>query len=82
MSQGYQHPPLPRFRTLQSVCLTSTFKHSVKLPSWTRVTRRVVQDVVLAEAGVRVDGDAAGLIGNHPLLVTISSNDLQFAASL
>ena len=47
-----------------------------------RNTWRVVQDVDLAEADVRVGGDAAGLIRNHPLLVTISSNDLQFAASL
>ena len=54
----------------------------MKLPSGTRDTWRVVQGVVLAEAGVRVDGDVAGLIRNHPLLVLISSNDLQFATSL
>ena len=82
MFKGCQRPLLPLFRMLQSVCPISTFKHSVKLPSGTRNTRRAVQDVVLAEADVQVDGDAAGLIRNHPLLVTISSNDLQFAASL
>ena len=47
-----------------------------------RDTRRMVQDVVLAEADVPVDGDTAGLIRNRPLLVIISNNDLQFAAAL
>ena len=54
----------------------------MKLPSGTRNAQYVVQDVVLAEADVQIDGDAAGLIRNHPLLVIISSNDLQLAASL
>ena len=82
MSQGYPHPLLPRFRTLQSACRISTFQHSVRLPSGTRDTRRAGQDVVLAEADVPVDGDAAGLIRNRPLLVIISNHDLQFAAAL
>ena len=54
----------------------------MRLPSGTRDTRRAGQDVVLAEADVPVDEDAAGLIRNRPLLVIISSNDLQFAAAL
>ena len=82
MSQGCQRLLWPLFRTLQSVCPISTFKHSVKLPSGTRNARRAVQDVALAEADVRVGGVADGLIRNHPFLATISSNDLQFAASL
>ena len=54
----------------------------MKLPSGMRDTRCVVQDVVLAEADVPVEGDAAGLIRTRPLLVVISNNDLQFAAAL